>query len=83
MIVLEVQDTVSGYERLNQEIIQRLMDAEAFSDLVPSMQSRVLGQMIPSLDWLVAEVNGSVILVTNQWAVSIHGDTLVHCVAAW
>ena len=82
MTVLEVQDTVAGYESLNQEVIQRLMAAEDFSTLPPSLQRRVLGQMIPSPSWLVAEVGGSVILVTNQWVVSIHGDSLVHCVAA-
>ena len=38
--------------------------------------------MIPSPSWLVAEVSGAAILVTNQWVVSIHGDSLVHCIAA-
>ena len=81
MVVLEVQDTVSGYESLDQEVIQRLMATEDFSTLVPSMQRRVLGQMMPSPSWLTAEVGGSAILVTDQWVVSIHGDSLVHCVA--
>ena len=82
MTVLEVQDTVTGYESLNEEVIQRLMTAEDFGTLPPDMQRRVLGQMIPSSSWLVAEVDGAAILVTNQWVVSIHGDSLVHCVAA-
>ena len=82
MTVLEVQDTVAGYESLNQEIIQRLMATEDFSTLLPSMQRRVLGQMVPISSWLVAEVGGAVILVTNQWVVSIHGDSPVHCVEA-
>lgn len=82
MTVLEMQDTVAGYESLNEEVIKRLMAAEDFSALPPSLQRRVLGQMIPLTSWLVAEVGGSAILVTNQWVVSIHGDSLVHCVAA-
>ena len=49
----------------------------------PSLQRRVLGQMIPSPSWLVAEVGGAAILITNQWVVSIHGDSSVHCVAAF
>ena len=81
MTVLEVQDTVSGYESLDQEVIRRLMATEDFSTLVPSMQRRVLGQMMPSPSWLTAEVGGSAVLVTAQWVVSIHGDSLVHCVA--
>ena len=82
MTVLETQDTVTGYESLQEEVVQRLMAAEGFSILPPSLQRRVLGQMIPSPSWLVAEVGGSAILVTNQWVVSIHGDSLLHCVAA-
>ena len=82
MTVLEIQDSVVGHERLNEDIIQRLMDAEGFSTLPPDLQRRVLGQMIPSPAWLVAEVEGSAVLVTNQWVVSIHGDSLAHCVAA-
>ena len=82
MTVLETQDTVTGYESLDEKVIQRLMAVDDFSTLPPSLQSRVLGQMIPSPSWLVAEVGGSAILVTNQWVVSIHGDSLLHCVAA-
>lgn len=82
MTVLEVQDTVAGYESLNEEVIQRLMAAGDFGTLPPSLQRRVLGQMITVPSSLVAEVGESVILVTNQWVVSIHGDSLVHCVAA-
>ena len=82
MTVLEVQDTVAGFESLNEQIIQRLMTAEGFSLLPPNLQRRVLGQVIPSPSWLVAEVDGSAVLVTNQWVVSIHGDSLAHCVAA-
>ena len=82
MTVLEIQDTVSGYESLNEEIIQKLMTTEGFSSLAPNLQRRVLGQIIPSSSWLVAEVDGVAVLVTNQWVVSIHGESLAHCVAA-
>ena len=82
MTVLEVQDTVVGYENLNEEVIQRLMAAGDFGTLPPSLQRRVLGQMITVPSSLIAEVGGSAILVTNQWVVSIHGDSLGHCVAA-
>ena len=82
MTVLEVRDTVAGYESLNEEVIRRLMAAEDLRTLPPSLQRRVLGQMITVPSSLVAEVSGAAILVTNQWVVSIHGDSLVHCVAA-
>ena len=82
MTVLEVQDTVVGYESLNEEVIRKLMAAEDLCTLPPSLQRRVLGQMITVPSSLVAEVSGAAILVTNQWVVSIHGDSLVHCVAA-
>lgn len=82
MTVLEVQDTVEGYQSLNQGVIQKLMGAEGFRTLPPDLQRRVLGQMIPSSSWLVAEVDGAAILVTDQWIVSVHGDSLVHCIAA-
>ena len=82
LTVLEIHDTVSGYSGLNEEIIQKLMTMEGFSPLTPNLQRRVLGQMIPSPSWLVAEVDGTAVLVTNQWVVSIHGDSLAHCVAA-
>ena len=82
MTVLEIQDTVTGYESLNEDVISRLMAAEDFRTLPPNLQRRVLGVMIPSPPGLVAEVGGAAILVTNQWVVSIHGDNLAHCVAA-
>ena len=82
MTVLEVQDTVAGYKSLDQGVIQRLMAADNFSILPPDLQRRVLGQMITVPSSLVAEVGGAAILITNQWVVSIHGDSLVHCVAA-
>ena len=80
--VLEIRDTVAGYENLSEETIQRLMDAEDLSPLTPDMQRRVLGQMIPSPSWLTVEIDGTAVLVTNQWVVSIHGDSLAHCVVA-
>ena len=46
------------------------------------MQRRVLGQVIPSPSSLVAEVGGSAVFITNQWVVSIHGDSLAHCIEA-
>ena len=80
MTVLEIRDTVKGYESLDEEVIQRLMNAEGFCPLTPDLQMRVLGQLVRSPSWLVAEVGGTAILVTNQWIVSIHGDSLAHCV---
>ena len=82
MTVLEVQDSVTGYESLNAEAIQKLMATQDFNALAPCMQKRVLGQMMPTQSWLVAEVGGTAVLVTNQWVVSIHGDILIHCVQA-
>ena len=82
MTVLEIQDTVAGYESLNEEVKQKLMTAEDLSTLPPDLQRRVLGQIIPSSSWLAAEVDGSAVLVTDQWIVSIHGDSLAHCIAA-
>ena len=82
MTVLEIHDTVAGYESLSEDVISRLMAAEDFRTLPPSLQRRVLGMMIPSSSSLVAEVDGAAVLVTNRWEVSIHGDNLAHCVAA-
>ena len=82
MTVLEVQDTVTGFESLNETVIQRLMATEDFTTLPPSMQKRVLGQMVPSPSWLAAEVSGAAILITHQWVVLIYGDNAVHCVEA-
>ena len=81
MTVLEIQDTVAGYESLSEDVIQRLMAAEDFRTLPPSLQRRALGVMVLSPSWLVAEVDGAAIIVTNQWVVSILGDDLAHCVA--
>ena len=81
MTVLEIQDTVTGYESLNEDVISRLMAADDFRTLPPNLQKRVLGITIPSPFSLVAEVDGAAVLVTNRWVVSIHGDNLAHCVA--
>ena len=82
MTVLEIQDTVTGYEILNEAVISKLMAAEGFRTLPPSLQRRVLGMTTPSPLSLVAEVDGAAVLITNRWVVSIHGDDLAHCVAA-
>ena len=81
MTVLELQDTVAGHPDLTKQAITKLMAAEDFSILTPDLQQRVLGQMIPTSSWLVAEVGGAAVLITNQWVVSIHGNNLDHCVA--
>jgi hypothetical protein len=82
MTILETQDSVQGYDGLNEGTVRRLMTAEYFQVLTPSMQRRVLGQVIPSPSSLVAEVGGSAVVITNQWVVSIHGDSLAHCIEA-
>ena len=82
MTVLKVQDRVSGYSSLNPESIDKLMTLEDFSELGPQLRKSVLGDYLPSPFWLVAEVDGSAIIVTHQWVVSIHGDSLVHCISA-
>ena len=76
MKVFEIQDTVAGHKSLTEAVIQRLMTAEDFSPLPPNLQRRVFGHMIPTPSWLVAEVSGAAIIVTNQWVVSIYGDSL-------
>lgn len=82
MTVLETEDSVQGHVSLDEETVLRLMAAEEFRVMTPSMQRRVLGQVIPSPSSLVAEVGDSAVVITNQWVVSIHGDSLVHCVEA-
>ena len=82
MTVLDIQDAVAGYDNLNKEIVHKLMVAEDLSVVPHSLQERVLGRLITSPDALVADVNGSVVLATGQWVVSIHGDSLAHCVDA-
>ena len=32
--------------------------------------------------WLAAEVDGCAMIITHRWSVSIHGDSLAHCVSA-
>ena len=82
MTVLDFQDTVAGYDNLNEEIVHKLMVAEDLSVVPHSLQERVLGRLITSPNALVADVNGSVVLATGQWVVSIRGDSLAHCVDA-
>ena len=82
MMVLEVQDSVSGYLSLDTETIEKLMASEDFRELTPSLQQSVLGQLIPSPSWLTAEVDGCAVLVTDRWTVSIHGDSHAHCISA-
>lgn len=82
MTVLDFQDTVAGHGSLSKEIVQKLMDAEDL-DIVPHrLRGPVLGELITSRDALVADVNGSVVLATGQWMVSIHGDSMAHCTDA-
>ena len=82
MTVLDFQDTVAGHGSLNEDIVQTLMAAEDLSVVPHGLQERVLGQLITSPDALVADVNGSVVLATGQWMVSIHGDSMGHCTDA-
>ena len=82
MTVLDIQDTVAGYGNLNEEIVRKLMVAEDLSVVPHTLQERVLGRLITSPDALVADVSGSVVVATGQWVVSIHGDSLAHCVDA-
>ena len=82
MTILDFHDTVAGYDNLNGEIVHKLMVAEDLEVVPHSLQERVLGRFITSPDALVADVNGSVVLATGQWVVSIHGDSLAHCVDA-
>ncbi len=82
MTVLDFQDAVAGYGNLNAEIVQKLMVAEDLADVPHRLRGLVLGELITSSDALVADVNGSVVLATGQWMVSIHGDSMGHCVDA-
>ena len=83
LTVLEIQDTVKGYDEIDGNVIQKLMASQDFSIMPHSLQMRVLGQVITVSSSLVAEVSGAAVLATNQWVVSIHGDNLEHCVAAF
>lgn len=82
MTVLDIQDAVAGYGNLNEEIVHKLMVAEDLGVVPHSLQERVLGRLITSPDALVADVSGSVVVATGHWVVSIHGDSLIHCVDA-
>ena len=82
MTVLDIQDAVAGYGNLNEEIVHKLMVAEDLVVVPHSLQERVLGRLITSPNALVADVSGSVVVATGQWVVSIHGDSMAHCVDA-
>ena len=82
MTVLDFQDTVAGHGSLNEEVVRTLMVAEDLGVVPHRLQERVLGRLITSPNALVADVNGSVVLATGQWMVSIHGDSMAHCVDA-
>ena len=76
MVMLEVHETVSGLPEFNRETIVKLMASDDFSLLTAPLRMSVLGSFFTSPDDLVAEVEGSAILINQQWAVSVHGDSL-------
>ena len=82
MTVLDIQDAVAGYGNLNEQIVRNLMVDDDLGIVPHSLQERVLGRLVTSPDALVADVSGSVVVATGQWVVSIHGDSLIHCVDA-
>ena len=57
------------------------MEGEAFNPLPHSLQMQLFGNM-PSGNWLTAEVQGSAVLVAEDWVISIHGKKLSHNVSA-
>ncbi len=80
LIVLEVADTVAGYPKMDQVAKDKLMASEEFSELMPSLRGVAIGHMAPTPSSLVANVDESVLIVTDGWLVSIQGETLSHCV---
>ena len=82
MTVLEIRDTVEGHANLSEQTVLELMRAEDLHEMTHSMQRQILGQLITSPGAVVAEVRGSALYVDNRWAVSIHGDSLAHCIDA-
>ena len=82
LTVLEIQDTVQGYASLSEQTVLDLMNAADLHEMTHSMQRGVLGHVIESPGTVVAEVSGSALVVTQRWVVSIHGDSLAHCIDA-
>ena len=82
LTVLEIRDTVEGYASLSEHTVLELMNAEDLHEMTHSMQTRVLGHVVTSPRAVVAEVSGSALVVTHRWVVSIHGDSLAHCIDA-
>ena len=82
MTVLEIRDTVEGHASLSEQYALELMNAEDLHEMTHSMQRRVLGQVITSPGAVVAEISGSALYVDHRWVVSIHGDSLAHCIDA-
>ena len=82
MVMLEVHETVSGLPEFNRDTIAKLMASDDFSLLTAPLRRSVLGSFFPSPDDLVAEVEGSAILINRQWAVSVHGGSLENCLAS-
>ena len=83
LTALEIQDTVEGYVSLTEHAALELMNAEDMHEMTPTIQRRVLGHMIASPNAVVAEVGGSALVVTQRWVVSIHGDSIGHCIDAF
>ena len=79
MVVIGLQDTVTGYPRFDQLTKDRLMQSAELNSLSHNLQRQILGQLVTTPSALVAEVKEGAILVTNEWAVSIYGRDLEHC----
>ena len=81
MEILDVTVKVPGHPKLDPSTRESLMAGEEFSPLPHSLQMRLFGHM-PSGNWLTAQVQGSAVLVAEDWVVSIHGKKLSHNVSA-
>ncbi len=79
MVVMGLQDAVSGYPRLDQQTKDRLMQSTELNSLTHNLQRQILGQVVTTPSALVAEVKDGAILVTNEWTVSIYGRDFEHC----
>ena len=81
MQILDLELTVPGCPAMDTSIREYLRNAEGFERLTHSMQKSVFGQVAP-FGLFTAEIQGSAIVISEDWVVSIHGKKLINCVLA-
>ena len=80
--ILDLHIEVPGHETLGESAIRSLMASENFNILAHSEQEKLFDKVMSASDCLASEVKGCAVVITYDWATSIRGETLEHCVLA-